>query len=78
MVAARQLTEVDARTYLRQPGAAETGEEAVLRWVAREYGVPFTRLDELEPDKQVLALFPRACCSGMNSCRSGGSTTRSR
>ena len=58
MVAARQLTEVDARTYLRQPGAAETGEEAVLRWVAREYGVPFTRLDELEPDKQVLALFP--------------------
>jgi len=58
MVAARQLTEADARTYLRQPGAAETGEEAVLRWVAREYGVPFTRLDELEPDKQVLALFP--------------------
>ncbi|MFZ9747037.1 MAG: GspE/PulE family protein [Opitutaceae bacterium] len=58
MVAARQLTEADARSYLRQPGAAETGEEAVLRWVAREYGVPFTRLDELEPDKQVLALFP--------------------
>jgi type II secretion system protein E len=58
MVAARQLTEADARTYLRQPGAAETGEEAILRWVAREYGVPFTRLDELEPDKQVLALFP--------------------
>ena len=58
MVAARQLTEADARAYLHQPGAAETGEEAVLRWVAREYGVPFTRLDELEPDKQVLALFP--------------------
>jgi len=58
MVAARQLTEADARAYLRQPGAPETGEEAVLRWVAREYGVPFTRLDELEPDKQVLALFP--------------------
>ena len=58
MVAARQLTEADARAYLRQPGAPEPGEEAVLRWVAREYGVPFTRLDELEPDKQVLALFP--------------------
>ena len=58
MVAARQLTEADARAYLRQPGTPEIGEEAVLRWVAREYGVPFTRLDELEPDKQVLALFP--------------------
>jgi general secretion pathway protein E/type IV pilus assembly protein PilB len=58
MVAARQLTEADARSYLRQPGTPEIGEEAVLRWVAREYGVPFTRLDELEPDKQVLALFP--------------------
>ena len=58
MVAACQLTEADARAYLRQPGTPETGEEAVLRWVAREYGVPFTRLDELEPDKQVLALFP--------------------
>jgi len=58
MVAARQLTEADARSYLRQPGAPEIGEEAVLRWVAHEYGVPFTRLDELEPDKQVLALFP--------------------
>ena len=30
----------------------------VLRWLAREYGVPFARLDELEPDKQVLSLFP--------------------
>lgn len=58
MVAARQLTEADAGAYLRQPGTPETGEEPVLRWVAREYGVPFTRLDELEPDKQVLALFP--------------------
>ena len=41
MVAARQLTEADARAYLRQPGTPETGEEAVLRWVAREYGVFF-------------------------------------
>ena len=33
-------------------------EELVLRWLAQEYGVGFTALDEIEPDKQVLSLFP--------------------
>lgn len=59
MIAARQLTAGDARSFLRQHSAGEAlAEEAVLRWLAREYGVPFARLDELEPDKQVLSLFP--------------------
>ncbi|MFM8337221.1 MAG: type II/IV secretion system protein, partial [Opitutaceae bacterium] len=59
MIAARQLTAGDARSFLRQHPAGDTlAEEAVLRWLAREYGVPFARLDELEPDKQVLSLFP--------------------
>jgi general secretion pathway protein E/type IV pilus assembly protein PilB len=30
----------------------------VLRWLAREYGVGYAALDELEPDKEVLSLFP--------------------
>ena len=30
----------------------------MLRWLAREYGVGFAALDEIEPDKQVLSLFP--------------------
>ena len=59
MIAARQLTTTDGRAYLKQhPGADALTEERVLRWLAREYGVPFAKLDELEPDKQVLSLFP--------------------
>ncbi len=59
MIAARQLTETDARTCLAQnAGADALTEERVLRWLAKEYGVGFAALDELEPDKQVLSLFP--------------------
>jgi general secretion pathway protein E/type IV pilus assembly protein PilB len=59
MIAGKQLTATDARSYLRQnTGSDALTEEAVLRWLAREYGVGFAKLDELEPDKQVLSLFP--------------------
>ncbi|MBI5381661.1 MAG: Flp pilus assembly complex ATPase component TadA [Opitutae bacterium] len=59
MISGRQLTETDARAFLAQHrGVAEATEEAVLRWLAHEYGVGFAALDELEPDKQVLSLFP--------------------
>ncbi|MBI5768856.1 MAG: Flp pilus assembly complex ATPase component TadA [Verrucomicrobia bacterium] len=59
MIAARQLTETDAKTYLAQNRSADAlTEERVLRWLAKEYGVGFATLDELEPDKQVLSLFP--------------------
>jgi general secretion pathway protein E/type IV pilus assembly protein PilB len=59
MIAGRQLTTTDARSYLKQnPAADALTEERVLRWLAREYGVGFAKLDELEPDKQVLSLFP--------------------
>ena len=60
MIAAKQLTVTDARSFLALPrsGAIALTEESVLRWLAREYGVGFVTLDELEPDKQVLSLFP--------------------
>lgn len=59
MIAGRQLTATDARAYLKQnPAPDSLAEERVLRWLAREYGVSFAKLDELEPDKQVLSLFP--------------------
>ena len=59
MIALKQLTTTDARAYLKQnTGADALGEERVLRWLSREYGVAFAKLDELEPDKQVLSLFP--------------------
>ena len=58
MVADRQLSATDARAYpqLAAPGAHT--EIEVLRWLAGEYQVPFSALDDVDPDKQVLALFP--------------------
>ena len=54
MIAARQLTAGDARSFLRQlPAGEPPAEDAVLRWLAREYGVPFARLDELEPGRKL-------------------------
>jgi type II secretion system protein E len=62
MVAARQLSTRDARVLASRAGGGDTApvqsEEAVLRWLAKEYDVPFISLDEVEPDKEVLSLFP--------------------
>jgi general secretion pathway protein E/type IV pilus assembly protein PilB len=62
MIAARQLSASDAQMLARRqgaPGAAPVRtEEDVLRWLAHEYGVEFTSLDDVEPDKEVLSLFP--------------------
>ncbi len=59
MVADRQLSSMDAGTLSRQSRNSKLQtEEDVLRWLANEYGVPFTTLDDTEPDKQLLSLFP--------------------
>ena len=62
MVAARQLSAGDARILSSHPGANGDGpprtEEEVLRWLADEYGLEFSALEAIEPDKQVLSLFP--------------------
>jgi type II secretion system protein E len=58
MVAARQLSAVDAADLARQSGAGLQSEEDVLRWLAGEYDVAFTALDDVEPDRQLLSLFP--------------------
>src|SRR5271157_2737274 len=61
MVAARQLSAVDAETLAKQ---VQNGllqpvhEETVLRWLAREYDLAFTSLEDVEPDRQLLSLFP--------------------
>ncbi|HRE82163.1 MAG TPA: GspE/PulE family protein [Opitutaceae bacterium] len=58
MVGSRQLTETDARTFLGTENPAPLTEDEVLRWLAREYGLPFSALDDISPDKDLLALFP--------------------
>ena len=62
MLAARQVSLADARGLARRvmaPGTPPVDtEESVLRWLAGEYNVPFTALDDIEPDREVLSLFP--------------------
>src|SRR5882724_5843381 len=57
MVAARQLSSIDAQALTNVAPAVKT-EEDVLRWLASEYGLAYTTLEDLEPDRQLLSLFP--------------------
>ena len=61
MVAAKQLSATDAEALARQAqagGLEPLQEEGVLRWLAREYELGFTTLEDIEPDRQLLSLFP--------------------
>ncbi len=62
MVAARQLSATDAAILNSQTrsGAQKqlTAEEDVLQWLAHEYGLSYTTLENVEPDRQLLSLFP--------------------
>jgi general secretion pathway protein E len=62
MVATRQLSASDARLLVNQQRQSQAApvrsEEDVLRWLADEYELDFTTLDDVEPDKEVLSLFP--------------------
>jgi general secretion pathway protein E/type IV pilus assembly protein PilB len=55
MVASRQLSSLDADTLAK---LNLSGEEAILRWLATEYGLGYTTLEDVEPDRQLLSLFP--------------------
>src|SRR5262245_56406962 len=57
MIAAGQLSALDAENLSRS-GSIPKSEEEILRWLAKEYDVPFISPEEVEPDKQVLLLFP--------------------
>jgi len=62
MVAAKQLSATDAAQLAALQGNGHgvpvRTEEDVLRWLAAEYDLGYTSLDEVEPDKEVLSLFP--------------------
>ena len=62
MVASKQLSGIDAKVLAHQtPGKGlrtYRTEEDILQWLAEEYGVDFTSLDDIEPDRQLLSLFP--------------------
>lgn len=62
MVSARQISAADASALWQEAHAASPelldNEDMILRWVAHEYDVAYTDLQEVEPDKQAIALFP--------------------
>jgi general secretion pathway protein E/type IV pilus assembly protein PilB len=62
MIAGKQLSPIDADAFVAQREessvATELTEEEVLRWVASEYALGYTDLLDVEPDREVLSLFP--------------------
>jgi general secretion pathway protein E/type IV pilus assembly protein PilB len=62
MVGTKQLSAVDAKSLAREWQASGNGqaptEEEALRWLAREYGLAYTTLEDIELDRQLLSLFP--------------------
>src|SRR5580658_4498982 len=57
MVANRQLSAIDADFLVRGKSGVQS-EDEVLRWLAQEYGLAYTTLDDVDPDRQLLSLFP--------------------
>ena len=57
MVASKQLSVIDAES-LRHVKTSVKTEDEVLRWLAQEYGLAYTTLDDVEPDRELLSLFP--------------------
>jgi len=57
MIASRQLSSADAELLARVNPLAQS-EEEILRWLATEYGLGYTTLEDMEPDRQLLSLFP--------------------
>jgi general secretion pathway protein E/type IV pilus assembly protein PilB len=57
MIASRQLSSADADLLARTQPLAQS-EEEILRWLAAEYGLGYTTLEDVEPDRQLLSLFP--------------------
>ena len=62
MVAAKQLSSTDA-TAIQDVATNEKAhliesEFSVLQWLADEYGVNFTDLESIEPDRELLSQFP--------------------
>lgn len=62
LVAAKQLSPGDAESLVEQceqgKRAPVQSEEEVLRWVAEEYDLSYTSLEDIEVDRQLLSLFP--------------------
>jgi len=58
MVENRQLSALDAEALVRMGGDGAQTEAEVLQWLALEYGLAYTSLENVEPDRALTARFP--------------------
>ena len=62
MVVSKQLSADDAAVLVAEHHATGNGstptEESILQWLAKEYGLTYTALEDVDPDRQLLSLFP--------------------
>jgi len=58
MLGAKQLSLADARALASRHPVPAQSEEEILRWLAAEYGLTFSTLEDVDPEKGVLGLFP--------------------
>jgi general secretion pathway protein E/type IV pilus assembly protein PilB len=59
MVQGRQITAEDGEAFLRGNASLDSvTEEAVLEWLAEEYGIRYDNLQGISPDRELLSLFP--------------------
>src|SRR5689334_10535169 len=59
MVIDRQLSSIDAEALGRDTSRGEVQtEQDVLKWLAKEYALSYTTLEDVEPDRELLSLFP--------------------
>ena len=62
MVESKHLSPADARILQEQcDGSGKAiveSEEDVLKWLAKEYDLPYTDLEDVEPVRELLSLFP--------------------
>ena len=62
MVESRQLSASDAEWLAKKQGDGAEGsfdsEPEILRWLAQEYAVSYSDLEQVEVEKEVLSLFP--------------------
>ena len=60
MIKAKQISLQDAEIFLKQDlGPDKTlTEEDVLKWLAGQYGLSYTDLTDIAPDRELLSLFP--------------------
>jgi len=62
MIESKHLSPADARLLQEQCDrsgkAIAESEEDVLKWLANEYDLPYTDLEDIGPDRELLSLFP--------------------